>query len=134
MISPEQWNFEWFEDGDDLPENETVQLITGITRVFHTPTMVEGETSSTGKTISVTDPHGDRTYRLDTEEILRGQTEFRDATYFEIYTPYRLKKRQRSNCQPGPRAGVNEIQRISELPAPTHCPADENPFGSYTND
>jgi len=125
-------NGEETSDGGDegeLPTNETVRLITGITRVMHTPEVVEGETSSTGKTISVEHPtKGGTTYRLDTAEILDGESEFRDATYFEIYTPKRLQKCQRANKAPGPRAGCNGVSDAGDLPDPTHVPAGEDPY------
>jgi len=59
-----------------LPKNEKIKLIQGISSVFHTPHIVEGETSSTGKTIEVIPKyHENLTYRLDTERILTGGVE-----------------------------------------------------------
>ena len=69
----------------DLPKNETVKLITGVNGLMHNPTIVEGETSSTGKTISVEHMSG-KTYRLDTEKILSGGAEFRKGAYYKLYT------------------------------------------------
>lgn len=110
----------------DLPENETVRLISTITRVMNSPTIVEGETSGTGKTISAPEPYrDDSTVRLDTESILRGESEFRDSRSYEIYTPGRFRARQRSNHAPGPQAGANEISDADDLPEPTHWPVSE---------
>lgn len=103
--------------------DEPVRLITGITGVMHSPDIVDGEASSSGKTIAV--EHHDTTHRLDTETILAGDSEFRDSRYFEIYTPERLQNKQRSNHAPGPQAGASKISDIDTLPEPTHRPADE---------
>lgn len=108
------------DGGLELPEDEPILLIQGITRITHTPEIVEGRTSSTGKTIAVEDKHGSKSYRLDTETILTGGTEFRDATKFELYTPDTFERRQRTNHQPGPCAGVNEVTEAENLPEPTH--------------
>ncbi|WP_256403486.1 hypothetical protein [Halorubrum salinum] len=102
---------------------DTVRLITGITGLMHSPEVIEGEASSSGKTIAV--EHHDKSHRLDTETILDGDGEFRDSRYFEIYTPERLRNKQRSNHAPGPQAGANGISDTSDLPEPTHRPADE---------
>lgn len=112
-------------DTDALPTNERVLLIQGISGVMHTPTIVEGETSSTGKTISVTDKHKDsKTYRLDAEKLFTGGLEIRRATTFELYTPERLQQKQHANYGPGPQSGANEISDTDDLPDPTHRPAD----------
>ena len=103
---------------------ETVRLITGITGVMHTPEVIEGEASTSGKTISV--EHSKRSHRLDTETILDGDSEFRDSRYFEIYTPERLKSRQRSNHAPGPQVGANDVSDDEDLPEATHRPAGED--------
>ncbi|WP_181691351.1 hypothetical protein [Natronomonas sp. LN261] len=117
-------------DGDEatLPANESVRLITGITGVLHSPEIIEGETSSTGKTIATTEPHTDSQLRLDTDAILGGDSEYRDARYYELYTPKRFQNAQRSNQQPGPRAGTNGVTDAADLPEPTHCPPDEDPY------
>lgn len=113
-------------DPANPPEDETVLLITGITRLMHSPQTVEGTTSSTGKTISVEIQNGN-TFRLDASEIFAGNSEFRDAKYFEIYTPARLRKNQRANHAPGPQAGANEVSDVDDLPDPTHWPANDEP-------
>lgn len=117
------------EHARTLPKNKTVKLIKGISGVFHTPTIIEGKTSSSGKTIKVTIERGssERTYRLDTEEILSGGLEVRDATTFQLYTKAEMRTQQRSNKQPGPRAGTDRVSDADELPEPTHQPwTDEN--------
>jgi hypothetical protein len=116
-------------DPENPPAGETVRLIKGITRVIHKPDIVEGELSSTGKTISVTVPRGSNattTYRLDAEKILSGDLEVRDATTFEIYTRERYRTAQRSNKQPGPRAGTDRVSDADELPPATHRPPGED--------
>ena len=102
----------------DLPKNETVLLITGVNGLMHTPEIVKGETSSTGKTISVEEDLGHRTktHRLDTETILEGRSEFRGGGYYELYTPESFRKSQRANHAPGPVAGADEITDGDELP------------------
>lgn len=106
----------------DLPKNETVLLITGVNGLMHTPEIVKGETSSTGKTISVEEDLGHRTktHRLDTEKILEGRSEFRGGGYYELYTPESFRKTQRANHAPGPVAGADEITDSGDLPEPTH--------------
>lgn len=108
-----------------LPKNETVRLIKGISGVSHTPEVIEGETSSTGKTIAVEVDNGGgstKTYRLDTEKILSEGLEVRRATTFELYTPERFQRKQKSNYAPGPQVGVNEVSEANDLPEPTHEP------------
>jgi len=110
---------------DDRPASETVRIIAGIQRVMHTPEILEGRTSSTGKTITVTVREGtsnEKTYRLDTETILSGGTEFRDSRTFELYTPERFRKNQRANHAPGPVAGADEVSDTEDLPPATHVP------------
>ena len=117
-------------DPQNPPTDETVLLMTGINGLFHTPEVVEGTTSSTGKTIHVPEDEGtsDRTRRLDSETIFAGGHETRGARYFELYTPERLRKKQRINKQPGPRAGTNSVSEPEDLPEPTHYP-DESDGG-----
>jgi hypothetical protein len=112
------------DENVELPQNEKIKLIKGISGVFHTPEIVEGKTSSTGKTIKVEHPHKDKTYQLDTEQILTGGLEVRRATTFQLYTPEEYHRKQKSNKQPGPRSGVNETTPKSELPEPTHTPVE----------
>lgn len=103
----------------DLPQNETVRLIQGIQRVMHTPRIVEGKTSSSGKTILV-ERENQSNHRLDTEAILRGESQFRGAKKYKLYTPERMQSSQRGNKAPGPQAGVNRISEENELPGATH--------------
>jgi hypothetical protein len=107
----------------ELPKNERIKLIKGISGVFHTPEIIEGETSTTGKTIEVEDERGN-TYRLDTEAILNEDLQVRDATTFQLYTPEKYHRKQKANKNPGPRSGVNEATPKSDLPEPTHTPVE----------
>jgi hypothetical protein len=102
----------------DLPKNETVLLITGVNRLMHSPRIVEGKTSSTGKTISVEKDlgHRSKTYRLDTETILNGRPEIRKGAYYELYTKEDFLSTQRGNLARGPVAGANEVTDADELP------------------
>lgn len=110
-------------DPDDVPANDQVMLATGITRVMSAPEVIEGETSTTGKTISV--EHRDSTYRLDAETIMSGESEFRGSLYFELYSPERYRQRQRGNYAPGPQAGANRISDTDDLPDPSHALPEE---------
>lgn len=105
----------------DLPENETVKLITGVNGLMHSPTIVEGETSSTGKTIAVEHSSG-KTYRLDTETILSGNPEFRKGAYYKLYTREEMRSSQSANLARGPVVGANEVTGEDDLPEPTHRP------------
>lgn len=108
-----------------LPKNEKIKLIKGTSGVFHTPQIIEGTTSSTGKTIEVEiqkDSTTTKTYRLDTEQILTNGLEVRRSTTFQLYTPDKYQRQQKSNKQPGPRAGTNSVTDRSKLPEPTHEP------------
>lgn len=122
----EEANAEKIRDADELPSNETVRIITGITRIIHTPRVLEGETSGSGKTISVSSDTVDKV-RLDAREIFNGETEFRNSRYFELYTPGEYRHRQRMNKQPGPRSGTDKVSEIDELPEPTHYPNVDEP-------
>lgn len=110
---------------EKLPANETVRLITGITGLRHSPSVVEGEASNSGKTIAV--EHADQTFRLDTETILAGESEFRSSRYFELYTPGRLRHAQRINKAHGPEAGAKRVSDVDDLPEPTQWPRTEQP-------
>lgn len=112
----------------DRPSNESVRLITTLTRVTNRPQIIEGETSGTGKTISApASKHADGQVRLDTETILSGETEYRESRAYELYTPGRLRKRQRMNLAPGPRTGADQVADHTDLPEPTHWPRIEQP-------
>lgn len=104
----------------DLPKNETILLISGVQRLMHSPRIVEGKTSSTGKTVAVT--RRNKTYRLDTEKLLNGYTEFRDGGYYELYTKSGFRSSQRGNLARGPVEGANEVTDPEELPEATHSP------------
>ncbi|WP_135823003.1 hypothetical protein [Halostella litorea] len=106
------------------PANETVRLIVGITRVMHTPAIVEGETSSTGKTLTASPESEDTTHRIDTAAILAGETEIRGFRTYKLYTPERYQSAQRANHAPGPQAGANGVTDAADLPEPTHTPTD----------
>lgn len=120
---------------DDLPKNEVVRIIRGISRVAHTPTIVEGRTSSTGKTIEVPKempagreadgpPKDDESiYRLDAEDIFTDGLEVRGATTFKLYTPSEMRGQQKANYAPGPQAGTNDWSDEWDLPPATHLPA-----------
>lgn len=123
VIEPDREPIAPVADTDELPSNEPVRLYSWVTGVMSTPSIIEGETSGSGKTIEVTDPVGDhRTFRLDTEEILAGECEFRDSLGFALYTPGEYRATQRANHAPGPQAGANEITPTEDLPNPTHFP------------
>ena len=103
----------------DLPKNETVRLTTGVRRLMHNPRIIEGETSSTGKTIKVETEHRG-TYRLDTEKILSGQSVTRKGSYFELYTKDDFRSSQNANLARGPVCGANEVTDAEDLPEQTH--------------
>ena len=115
----------------ELPKNEKIKLIQGISGVFHTPYIVEGETSSTGKTIKVTEKHGDRTYRLDTKRILTGGVEVRRATTFKLYTRKKLLAQKKANYDPANYRNT-DTEKVAEgmvrgdFPTPTHQVVEED--------
>jgi len=80
--------------------DQKIRLIQGISGVFHTPYIVEGEISSTGKTIEVEKKHGSQTYRLDTETILTGGVEVRRATTYKLYTRKNYLSQKKANYDP----------------------------------
>ena len=100
----------------DLPKNETVLLVSGVNGLMHSPRIVEGETSSTGKTISVDEEHRSGSHRLDTEKILEGHGEYRKGRYFKLYTKSEFRSSQKANLARGPVAGANEVTDTDELP------------------
>ena len=109
----------------ELPKNEKIRLIQGISGVFHTPYIVEGETSSTGKTIKVEKKHGSQTFRLDTEKILSGGVEVRRATTYKLYTRKNLIKQKKANYDPANYRNVNTKKVMKSMldgdfPEPTH--------------
>ncbi|EMA11583.1 hypothetical protein SAMN05443574_103321 [Haloarcula vallismortis] len=102
----------------ELPENEKIRLIKGISGVFHTPKIIEGKTSSTGKTIKVETDRS--TYRLDTEEILSGGLEVRRATTFKLYTPEAYVRQKKSNYDPANGRNLKAFKEDWDLPEATH--------------
>lgn len=110
----------------NLPKNEKIRLIQGISRVFHTPYIIEGETSSTGKTIKVTPKHHEsKTYRLDTEKILTGGVEVRRATTFQLYTRDKLIRQKKANYDPANHRNLDTEEVMEKMldgdfPEPTH--------------
>lgn len=122
-------------DLDDLPSDERVLVIRGISGVMHNPSIVEGRTSSTGKTITVPkaiDPDRDDdgsladsegVYRLDASTIFSDGLEIRGATTFELYTPLNYRRKQSANHGPGPQAGANGVSDEPDIPSATHLPA-----------
>ena len=100
---------------------DTIQLETHIVGVMNSPTIVEGTVSNTGKTISAPHPHSDgKTFRLDTAEILSGESEYRDSRAFSLYTREGFQRTQKANLAPGPQAGANRVSDDADLPDPTH--------------
>lgn len=113
-----------------LPKNEKIRLIQGISGVFHTPHIVEGKTSSTGKTIRVKEKYGSRTYRLNTEKILTGGIEVRKATTFKLYTRENLIRQKKANYDPANFRNTNLKKVMSSMlegdyPEPTHQEVEE---------
>lgn len=105
--------------------DQKIRLIQGISGVFHTPYIVEGVISSTGKTIEVEEKHGRRTYRLDTETILTGGVEVRRATTFKLYTRKNYLSQKRANYDPAnyrntDTSKVAEEMAKGEFVKPTH--------------
>ena len=105
--------------------NQKIKLIQGISGVFHTPYIVEGEISSTGKTIEVDKKHGSQTYRLDTEKILTGGVEVRRATTFQLYTRKSFLSQKKANYDPANYRNtdtdkVAEEMARGEFVKPTH--------------
>jgi len=110
----------------NLPKNEKIRLTQGISGVFHTPYIIEGKTSSTGKTIEVTPKHHEsKTYRLDTENILTGGVEVRRATTFKLYTREAFISQKKANYDPANYRNT-DIKKVMEkmlggdFPEPTH--------------
>lgn len=101
--------------------NDEVRIIHGIVGLMHTPRIVTGKVSGSGKTISVELEGGD-SYRLDTEKIMSGSGDYRDSRYFELYTYENMEKNQRANRAPGPQAGTDGVSDREDLPEPTHEP------------
>lgn len=103
--------------GDDI------RLQTSITRIISGVDIVVGKVSGSGKTISV-ELGDNESFRLDTAEIIAGNTEFRESRKFELYTREGFRHLQRMNKQSGPRRGVNEVTDAEKLPEVTHQPKE----------
>jgi len=112
------------EPGDEvlLIENPAVGLNTS-------PSIVSGEVSSSGKSVMIPEDEGlsNKRRRLDAREIFAGESEYRDSTSWELYTPGRYRSTQSSNYAPGPQAGSNGKSDIGALPEPTHWPDTDEP-------
>jgi len=110
--------------------NQKIKLIQGISGVFHTPYIVEGEISSTGKTIEVEKKHGSQTFRLDTETILTGGVEVRRATTYKLYTRKNYLSQKKANYDPANYRNTNteevaEEMAKGEFVKPTHQVIDK---------
>jgi len=105
-----------------MSDDRTVRIQYNIVRLSSAPQIVDGKLSSTGKTILVEIPNGSDTkaYRLNADEILSGETIYRDSQFFELYTPARFRSEQKSNHNPGPVRGADEVTGTEDLPEPTH--------------
>jgi hypothetical protein len=100
---------------------ETIRLTASITHVLDSPRVIEGEVSSTGKTIAAPHPtREDTTWRLDTATILAGELEVRGSYGVELYTPERFQRTEDANYGPGPQAGTEGASDAADLPTPTH--------------
>ncbi len=100
---------------------DTIRLMTHIVGVMNSPEIVEGDVSSTGKTIRAPHPHKDgKHFRLDTATILAGDGEYRDSRAFSLYTYDTFQRTQKANLAPGPQAGANRVSDHEDLPEPTH--------------
>ena len=95
--------------------NEKIKLIQGISGVFHTPYIVEGKISSTGKTIEVEKKHGSQTFRLDTETILNGGVEVRRATTYKLYTRKNYLSQKKANYDPANYRNTDTDQVAEEM-------------------
>lgn len=113
-------------DPDDPEPNREVRIIEKpAVGLMSPPRIVTGAVSSSAKSIIIPDDEGfsDKCRYLDTAEIFAGESEYRDSTSYELYTPGRFISQQRANYGPGPQSGANEISDPDDLPAPTHWPA-----------
>ena len=95
--------------------NQKIRLIQGISGVFHTPYIVEGEISSTGKTIEVEKKHGSQTYRLDTKKILTGKVVVRKATTYKLYTRKNYLSQKKANYDPANYRNTDTDQVAEEM-------------------
>lgn len=115
--------------------NETVRLTAAITRVMNAPDILTGEVSGSGKTIAVEHPNREgKTFRLETETIMNGDSEFRDSWSFSLYTREDFQNTQKANHGPGPQAGANGVTDAADLPEPTHTPVGEEPEDEGSED
>jgi hypothetical protein len=129
-------------DGEDEPEVRTdggvdvdveqyagdeVRVMTHIVGKMSSPSVLTGEVSGSGKTISVEDPHFSDSYRLDTATIMGGESEYRDSLCIQLYTRERFQRVQKANHAPGPQSGANGVSEDADLPDATHFPPGEEP-------
>jgi hypothetical protein len=113
------------DDGIDVKQfaGETVKIQTEIIGTNGVASVVDGEVSGTGKTISVETPTG-KTRRLPTETIMSGEAHYPSSSTrsFELYQKERFQRSQEANWGPGPQRGANEVSDDDDLPEPTHSP------------
>lgn len=114
--------------------NDTVRLMTHIVGVTSTPEIITAEVSGSGKTMSAELETYGKTYRLDTAKIMAGESEYRDSSAIQLYTPERFQNIQHANHAPGPQTGCNEVSDTDELPEPTHTPIGEDTDGDDSDD
>ena len=98
-------------DPEDPPAETPVRLLASVGQTAK-PQVLAAETSTTGKTLSITRTDGP-THRLSADELFAGETIERDGYWYELYTPDRYRR------QLGP-AGRDPS---GDVPAATHRPA-----------
>lgn len=109
------------ETQSSFDANETVRLTKGICRVLHTPTIVDGKVSSTGKSIYISD-EGHRLQGDDLERLLDGRIVIRGSFKYQLYTPDRHRSEQQMNKTEPQQRGNDVVHAVEELPEATHKP------------
>jgi len=114
---------------DPQPGDEVLVIENPAVGLNTSPSVISAEVSSSGKSVMIPEDEGlgNTRRRLDADEIFAGESEFRDSTSWELYTPGRLRSTQDSNYAPGPQAGSNGKSDIGDLPEPTHWPQGDDP-------
>jgi hypothetical protein len=102
--------------------SETVRLIADITSLIRAPVLVDGELSSTGKTIGV--EHVNSSYRLDADTILNGGYEHRSAWTFQLYSKEKYMQGYDKARQAKHQSAASQ-KTIEDIPEPTHTVDDE---------
>jgi hypothetical protein len=97
--------------------SETIRLIADITSLIRSPSIVDGEISSTGKTISA--EHLNSSYRLDADTILSGGYEHRSSWTFELYTKQKYIQKYDSARQAKHQSASSQ-KSVDSIPEPTH--------------